>query len=143
MDTTPSQPLKVSVMQRLRAAGLRPTSARIGIYQAMATFGSEGVTVNVVFQSMLRGGTRASISSIYRIMREFSDHGLATMTLTSNRTAVYFVQFGGPEQKMLGFECSQTGRLVAVADEDLHARLMAVARQLGMELRELSILVRI
>lgn len=134
--------MQAAVLERLRAAGLRPTRARIGVYQAIAALGAEGFTVPAVFHATAGSGCRASISSIYRIMREFSQHGLVSTTLAGDRTAVYFVTTGASTQGVICLECGKTGRLIAIEDPQLHARLAALAAEQGMALGEVPILVR-
>lgn len=134
--------MSLAALARLRAAGLRPTSARIGVYQAIASMGTEGITVHTVFQSMAGSGRRASISSVYRIMREFSQHRLVTAALAADRTAVYFLKADEPAPATICLECGKSGRLVVIEDADLHARLIALASQQNMVLGELPILVR-
>lgn len=133
---------RAQVLQRLRAGGLHPTTARIGIYQTIAAAGLEGATAKDVFQSMFARGTRAAASSVYRILREFSEHGLVSVTLNGSRTAVFFVRPSGQAPKVIRFECARTHRLAVVEDADLHARLLAAARQSGLRLDGRNLLVR-
>ena len=133
---------RAQVLQHLRAGGLNPTAARIGIYQTIAAAGPTGITAKDVFQLMFVRGTRAAASSVYRILREFSDHGLVSSALDASRTAVFFVRPSGQAPKVIRFECARTHRLAVVEDADLHARLLAAARQSGLSLDGRSLLVR-
>ena len=133
---------RTPVLQRLRAAGLRPTIARIGIYQVIAAAKPYGVSADEVFQRMLRRGTRASASTVYRVIREFDEHGLVSSVWDESKKAVYLIKSNESDPKAVLIGCSRTGRLVAVDDADLHARLVAAARRYGLEIEGRDLLVR-
>ena len=130
------------LLERLRAAHLRPTVARIGLYQAVAAMGAQGVTAHDAFQIMSQRGVRISFSSISRIMREMCDQGLLSMTLNRNGTAVFFLRSESSTSKEIRFECASTDRCTVVEDADLHALLLAAARQSGLELDGRCVVVR-
>lgn len=77
-----------TLLQRLRDAGLRPTTARIGILQVIQAAGACGVAADDVFRQMLLRGTRVSVSTVYRAIHQLeflgvllqgrSDHSLRT-----------------------------------------------------------------
>ncbi|GKT20084.1 transcriptional repressor [Acidovorax sp. SUPP2522] len=134
---------KVPVLQHFRAAGLRPTIARIGIYQAIAAVGRDGITANDTFQVMHHRGTQVSTSTVYRIIRDFVDHGLVSETLTRSRRALYFVTAGDrAKKKVVRLECSKTGRITAIDDADLYDRLIAAARAAGLSFEGRDIVIR-
>ena len=134
---------QANTLERLRAAGLRPTMARIGVHQAVAAAGVDGVTAHDAFQSVLQRGIRISFSSVFRIMREFCEHGLLfSMAVARGKTALYFVRGGGPASAQVRFECAGTGECAVVEDAVLHARLLTAARQAGLDLEGLQLVVR-
>lgn len=77
-----------TLLQRLSDAGLRPTTARIGILQVIQAAGACGVAADDVFRQMLLRGTRVSVSTVYRAIHQLeflgvllqgrSDHSLRT-----------------------------------------------------------------
>ena len=133
---------QAGVLERLRAANLRPTIARIGLYQAVAAIGAKGVTAHDAFQVVSQRGIRISFSSISRIMREMCDQGLFSMTLNRSGTAVFFLRSDAAACKEIRFECASTDRCTVVENADLHARLLAAARQSGLELDGQCVVVR-
>lgn len=133
---------RAPVLQRLRTAGLRPTIARIGIYQVIAAARPYGVSADEVFQRMLRRGTRASASTVYRVIREFDSHGLVSSVWDESKKAVYLIKASESDPRVVLIGCSRTGRLVAIDDADLHARLLAAALQFGLDLAGRDLLVR-
>jgi len=140
----PQDPLmeQSRVLERLNAANLRPTMARISVYQAIATMGSQGVTALDAFQIVIQRGTRISFSSISRIMREMCEQDLLSMTLNRSGTAVFFLRSNSAASKEIRFECASTDRCAVVENADLHARLLAAARQSGLELDGQCVVVR-
>lgn len=133
---------RAPVLQRLRAAGLRPTIARIGIYQVIAAAKPYGVSADEVFRRMLQRGTRASASTVYRVIREFDSHGLVASVWDESKKAMYLIKSIEADPKVVLIGCSRTGRLVSIDDADLHARLLAAARKHGMDLEGRDLLVR-
>lgn len=133
---------RAPVLQRLRKAGLRPTIARIGIYQVIAGAKPFGLSADEVYQRMLQRGTHASASTVYRVIREFDEHGLVSSVWDESRKAVYLVKPAEPQSSVLLIGCSRTGQLVAIEDADLHERLVAAARRFGLEIEGRELLVR-
>lgn len=66
----------LSLLQRLRDAGLRPTAARIGILQVIQAAGACGVAADEVFRQMLLRGTRVSVSTVYRAVHQLEFLGV-------------------------------------------------------------------
>lgn len=133
---------RMPVLQRLRAAGLRPTIARIGIYQVIAAAKPYGVSADEVYQRMLQRGTRASASTVYRVIREFDEHDLVSSVWDESKKAVYLIKSHESDPRVVLIGCSRTGRLVAVDDAELHERLVAAARRYGLEIEGRDLLVR-
>lgn len=64
------------ILQRLRAAGLRPTIARIGVLQVIQAAGAAGIGADETFRQMLLRGTHVSTSTVYRIIHELQALGV-------------------------------------------------------------------
>ncbi len=64
-----------TALQRLRAAGVRPTSSRIGVFQILESHAGP-LTAKELFRPMLLRGLRISIVTVYRVIHEFEDGGL-------------------------------------------------------------------
>lgn len=133
---------QAGALERLRAVALRPTMARIGIYQAVAAVGAEGVTALDAFQAVIQRGTPVSFSSVSRLMRELWEHGLFSVTFNRSGTAVYFLRSEDQAISGIRFECARTDRCVVIEDADLHARLLAAARRSGLDLDGQCVVVR-
>lgn len=132
----------VSVLQRLRAAGLRPTSARIGVLQVIDASGEEPLPVEEVFRRMGVRGTGVSLGTVYRLMHELEARQVLLRGWGSDRKALYWLR--RTERGALGLQlvCSRTGRRVAIDDADLSARLLAAVEREGFDLAGLVLEVR-
>jgi len=135
-------PLPSSVLERLVAANLRPTVARIGLYQAVAATAAQGLTAHDAFQAMCQRGVPVSLSSVSRILRELCGQGLFSMTFNRNGAAVFFVHGDTPAQREIRFECARTDHCAVVVDDKLHALLLHTAKEAGLELGGQSLVVR-
>ncbi|THF61237.1 Fur family transcriptional regulator [Pseudothauera rhizosphaerae] len=65
----------LSVFERLRAARLRPTQARVSILQWVAVE-AHPVTAEDVFRNLAEGGMAVSMGTTYRVLGEFVSAGL-------------------------------------------------------------------
>ena len=58
-------------MSQLRAARIRPSVVRLCVLQTLADAGSEWQRGEQVFRRMLLRGTSVSLTTVYRILKEF------------------------------------------------------------------------
>ena len=64
------------VLVRLRAAGMRPTVARIGVLQALDAEVPACICAEDLHRRMVLRGTRASIGTVYRVIHQLEANGL-------------------------------------------------------------------
>ncbi len=121
-----------TVLQRLRAARLRPTIARIGVLQVIEAAGTGRVSAEDVFRQMLLRGTRVSIGTVYRCIHQFEDSGLLLREWGANRRALYRVKPVGFDTHALRLLCRTCGRGIALTDTALHERLEHLASLQGI-----------
>lgn len=131
-----------NVMQRLRAAGLRPTSARIGVLQVIDAAGETPLPAEEVFRRMSVRGTRVSLGTVYRLIHELETRQVLLRGWGSDRKALYWLR--RTERGALGLQlvCQRTGRRVVLDDADLGARLLAAAEREGFDLAGLVLEVQ-
>ena len=65
------------MLARLRAAGLRPTPARVCILQVLAAEPGRLQPVDEIYRSLIARGTQVSLASVYRVVKELCEHSLA------------------------------------------------------------------
>ncbi|WP_051236217.1 transcriptional repressor [Ottowia thiooxydans] len=63
-------------LQRLRAAGLRPTIARIAVLQVFEDAGGESLSSEDIFRRLCLRGIKISLGTTYRATRQLLAHGL-------------------------------------------------------------------
>lgn len=121
-----------SLIQRLRAAGLRPTVARIGILQVIQAAGMAGVAVDAVCRQMLLRGTRASTSTVYRVIRQLESIGLLQQDRRDLRETRYRLRPSAPESVAMRVACRRCPRFAMLDAESLHAELERCAADQGL-----------
>lgn len=122
------------IVQRLRAARLRPTVARIGALQIVEAAAPERLCAEEVFRQMMLRGTHASIGTVYRTLQQLEAVNLLRKEWGAGRKAFYGISLAGSEGAALRLVCGHSGRSVLLSDPELHARLVAAASEQGMDL---------
>ena len=120
------------VLVRLRAAGMRPTVARIGVLQALDAEMPARICADDLHRRMILRGTRASIGTVYRVIHQLEANGLVLREWDHSRTAYYRIKpsrFERPTHRILCRTCSHS---VAFTDADFLARLADVAQSQGI-----------
>ena len=124
----------VSILPRLREAGLRPTSARVGVLRVIEGSGMERICAEDVFRKMMRRGTRVSVSTVYRVIHELTGRGLLLREWDVRRKALYRLKPDCFDVEPLRLVCPESGRTVVLAEADLYAGLLAAVRHHGIDL---------
>lgn len=124
---------KVAVLQRLRAAGLRSPTARIGV-QVVKAASTGSIDAEDVYRQMLLRGTPASTGTIYRVLHQFEPAGLVLHEWDRSRTAYYRIKPAPFDVQPLRLVCPDNGRTVVLDDPKLHEELLTAARRYGIDL---------
>lgn len=124
-----------TVLQRLRAAGLQPTVARIGLLQVLESAAPGCLSADDLFQHMLQRGTRVSVGTVYRVVQQLRVAGLLVHDWDGQRRALYGIKPEGVDARVVRLVCRRSGRTVTLADPELRARLLAAAAAHGQDLR--------
>ncbi|MGC3985659.1 MAG: transcriptional repressor [Pseudorhodoferax sp.] len=127
--------MNTTVLQRLRAARLQPTVARIGLLQVLESAAPSCLSADELFQRMLQRGTRVSVGTVYRVVQQLHAAGLLVHEWDVQRRALYGIKPEGFDAQAVRLVCRGTGRTVTLADPELHARLLAAAAAQGQDLR--------
>jgi Fur family ferric uptake transcriptional regulator len=135
MDTGMTPGAQATVLQRLRAARLQPTIARIGLLQVLEAAAPGCLSAEDLFQRMLQRGTRVSVGTVYRVLQQLHAAGLLVHEWDVQRRALYGIRPEGFDGQAVRLVCRGTGRTVTLTDAELHARLLAAAALQGQDLR--------
>ncbi|SET77447.1 Fur family transcriptional regulator [Variovorax sp. OV084] len=126
-------------MSQLRAARIRPSVVRLCVLQTLADAGSEWQRGEEVFRRMLLRGTSASLTTVYRILKEFEHSGLVEREWARSRggaLAVFRYAAPGADADALSvrMRCNGCGTFTEVQDRELHEALVRVAQSKGLPL---------
>lgn len=131
-----------SVLRWLRRAGLRPSTARIGVLQVLEAAAPHSLRAEEIYRQMALRGTPTSIGTIYRALHDFEARGLLLRGWDGNRTAHYRVKPARADACPLRLMCPDSGRVVALDEPGLHAGLLEAARRAGVALDGLALSVQ-
>ncbi len=131
------------ILPRLREAGLRPTSARVGVLQVIEGSGMGRISADEVFRQMMRRGTRASVSTVYRVIHELVGKGLLLREWDARRKALYRLKPDCFDVEPLRLVCPESGRTIVLADAELYEDLLAAARHHGIDLEGQALSIQV
>ncbi len=123
-----------SLLQRLRSAGLRPTTARIGILQVIQAAGACGVAADEVFRQMLLRGTRVSVSTVYRAIHQLEFLGVLLQGRGGDRLrTTYRLCPVEPDPAEVRMACRGCARSVLLPGTQLRGEVERRAAEQGMQ----------
>lgn len=80
----------ISVMQRLRAAGLRPTVARIGVLQVLLSSAPNTLSRDEIYRQLYLRGTPVSVGTVMQVVAQLSKLGVVHHNGRNRRESGYF-----------------------------------------------------
>ncbi|KGH28194.1 hypothetical protein GL58_17300 [Comamonas testosteroni] len=83
---------KASVMQRLRAAGLRPTVARIGVLQVLQSSAPDALSRDEIYRQLYLRGTPVSVGTVMQVVAQLSKLGVVHHNGRQGRGSGYLLQ---------------------------------------------------
>lgn len=138
MNDTPTH-ADAALLQRLRAANLRPTIARISVLQLLAAKAPELLDAETLYRALFERGLNLSQGTLYRALNELASHGLLAREWRHGHRgakAVYGIaghrQAPSPDEDRI--TCRHCGSAVPLTDPALLARLRRVALNQGLDL---------
>lgn len=123
----------LTMLQRLRTAGLRPTTARIGVLQVVQAAGSAGIGADDAFHQMLLRGTPVSTSTVHRIIHELQTLGVLLHDRRDRRHTVYRLRpFAPPPPADVRIACRRCERSATLPGAHLCNELELRAAEVGL-----------
>ncbi|MDM0026205.1 Fur family transcriptional regulator [Variovorax saccharolyticus] len=119
--------------ERLRAAGLRPTAARVGVLEVMATHGAAFATAAELCRCLLQRGARASGGTIYRAIHDLELHGLLLRVPDRSRRSLYRLRVHTDPPGTLQVVCHRTGRTLTIVEPALADHLASILQEIGFD----------
>lgn len=124
-------------LARLRDLRLRPTMARIAILQVMEMAAAEPLSAEDVLRQLLLRNIRTGLASVYRILREFEEHGILRREYRPSRngakTLHRLVQqhIDRSKDRLM---CTECGGTVVLDEPEWRERLRQLAQDQGLAL---------
>jgi Fur family transcriptional regulator, iron response regulator len=135
MNSTSS---RSAALQRLRAAGLRPTRQRLVLAELLLENGDRHVTAEQLHGEALAAGIPVSLATVYNALHQFTEAGLLREAVVEPGRSYFDTNTAEHHH----FFCEATGRL-----QDIPARQLSVSGlplpPAGTEIRRVDIIVRI
>ncbi len=125
-------------LQRLRAASLRPTLARLGILELLED-GPPGLRdADTLLRDLLARGMPLSQGTVYRALKDLAARGLLHHEWRNGRSggkAVYGLRPPGGSARGVRFVCAQCGcTVLGIDDAALDAQMRRLALHHGLEM---------
>lgn len=121
-------------LQRMRAAGLRPTIPRLAVLQVFEDAADAALSVEDVFLRLFQRGVQANLATAYRVSRELEQHGLLLRLIAQGRRQLYRLNVPmGDVGHLWAVNCS-SGERAVLRDAKLQARLLAALADSGLAL---------
>jgi Fur family iron response transcriptional regulator len=132
-----SEPI-VSISQRLRAAGLRPTRQRLILGQLLFGQGDRHVTAEMLHDEAVRSGERVSLATVYNTLHQFCHAGLLRELAIEGSKAYFDTNTSNHSH----FYIEDEGRLMDICHERLEVQGVPEPPE-GMRISHIDVVVRL
>lgn len=127
-----------SLIERLKAAGLRPTRQRLALAKLLFDKGDRHVTAEHLHSEAIAGSVRLSLATVYNTLHQFTDAGLLREVMVEPGRSYFDTNVEGHHH----FYCEDTGALTDIPGEQLEIGHLPPAPE-GMEVARVDIMVRL
>ncbi len=120
---------------KLQAAGLRPTHARLCVLEVLEDEPQRWMESEAVFRELIARGTTISITTVYRVIKDFEDRGVLLREWrigVNGRKAFYKLNSDDPRDREDTIICRQCESSVPIDDSALHEHLRQLASRHGL-----------
>lgn len=122
----------------LKAVGMKITPPRVKILKIMQTSENHHVSADDVYRTLSEQGEKIGLATIYRVLMQFVDAGLAKRHFFENGRAVFELENDDHHDHMI---CSKTGKVVEFYDEIIEKRQHEIAREHGFKLSDHTLIL--
>ncbi len=127
-----------TALQRLRAAGLRPTRQRLALVRLLLESGDRHITAEQLHGEALAAGIQVSLATVYNTLHQFTEVGLLREAVVEPGRSYFDTNTADHHH----FFCEATGEL-----QDIPAHHLSVSGlptpPAGTEIRRVDIIVRV
>ncbi len=126
------------VIDRLRAAGLRPTRQRLALAKLLFDGGDRHVTAEMLHAEVLNANVRVSLATVYNTLHQFTSCGLLREIVVDASRSYFDTNMSDHHH----FYMEDGGELLDIpGDEIVVSRLPAVPQ--GKQIKRVEVIVRV
>jgi len=122
----------------LRRAGLKVTLPRLKILEILEHGATRHLSAEDIYRSLLGSQEDIGLATVYRVLTQFEAAGLVTRHHFEDGMAVFELNQGTHHDHIVCVDC---GRVEEFIDSGIEDRQTAVARRLGFDIRDHSLIL--
>jgi Fur family ferric uptake transcriptional regulator len=124
--------------QDLRNAGLKVTLPRLKILEILEHAQPRHMSAEEIYKRLLGSHEDIGLATVYRVLTQFEGAGLVSRHHFENGMAVFELNAGTHHDHIVCMDC---GHVEEFVDEAIESRQDSIARQLGFEIKEHSLVL--
>jgi Fur family ferric uptake transcriptional regulator len=122
----------------LRKAGLKVTLPRLKILEILESSQTRHLSAEDIYRSLLESNEDIGLATVYRVLTQFEAAGLVTRHHFEDGMAVFEINHGTHHDHIVCLDC---GRVEEFMDSGIEDRQGSVAKKLGFEIRDHSLII--
>jgi Fur family transcriptional regulator, ferric uptake regulator len=122
----------------LRKAGLKVTLPRLKILEILENSQTRHLSAEDIYRSLLESNEDIGLATVYRVLTQFEAAGLVTRHHFEDGMAVFEINHGTHHDHIVCLDC---GRVEEFMDTGIEDRQGSVAKKLGFEIRDHSLII--
>lgn len=124
--------------QDIRKAGLKVTLPRVKILEILESSDARHMTAEDVYRELLERGEEIGLATVYRVLTQFVNAGLAEKHHFEGGQAVFELDRGHHHDHIV---CQQCGRVEEFFDPTIEECQRNIARKKGFEITDHSLII--
>jgi Fur family ferric uptake transcriptional regulator len=124
--------------REIRKAGLKVTLPRVKILEILESAESRHMTAEDVYKALLERGEEIGLATVYRVLTQFVNAGLAERHHFESGQAVFELDRGHHHDHIV---CEQCGRVEEFFDETIEKCQSEIASRKGFSITDHSLII--
>jgi len=122
----------------LRKAGLKVTLPRLKILEILENSQTRHLSAEDIYRTLLESNEDIGLATVYRVLTQFEAASLVTRHHFEDGMAVFEINHGTHHDHIVCLDC---GRVEEFMDAGIEERQGSVARKMGFEIRDHSLII--
>lgn len=135
-QSTKSLALSADTRESLQSAGLKATLPRLLILEILKQPQMKHATADDIYRISLKLGADFGIATVYRVLKQLTEHGLLTRALVDSRKARFELREDAHHDHLICLDC---GHVEEFDDARIRSRQTSVAHEQGFVIRSHSL----